>query len=314
MLNRIPPSPHVLEGIGKLTAQCDLTFANLEIPLTEANTQTPNKSAAEVKKKDQWILKADPKHAPFIRQSGITMVTLANNHAMDYGSAGLEEMIAHLDGNKIHHAGAGSNYKAAMEPAYTALNGHKGVALISVLAFVTPAALRKTTPATLKGPGVGVLSFGGTIGTKAKEKLQRWIGRAKEKADIVVVGVHWGVERKSLPTPYQVTLGRALIDAGADVVWGNHPHVLQGAEFYRKKLIMYSMGNLISNLPAQNGFFKVSFDGAGNQSAVFIPGKDASGRVTLIKGMQKAAAFRNMKALCRLLLHRYPSTVSVPAL
>jgi len=161
---------------------------------------------------------------------------------------------------------------------------------------------------------VGVLSFGGVIGKKAKEKLERWISRAREKADYVIVGVHWGVERKPLPTPYQVALGRALIDAGADVVWGNHPHVLQGAEFYKKRLIMYSMGNLISNLPAQNGFFKLSFDESGNQSAEFFPGRDAAGRVTLTKGPQKGAAFRYMKALCRLLLHRYPTTVSVPAL
>lgn len=314
MLNGIQPSPHVLEGIRKLTAQCDLSFANLEIPLTQSKTQTPNKSAAEVKKKDQWILKADPKHASFIREAGITMVTLANNHAMDYGRPGLEEMFGNLDKNKIHHAGAGLNSKDALSPTFSQVKGHKTVALLSVLAFLTPAALRKTTPASTFSPGVAVFSFGGVIGKNAKEKLERWINRAKENADFVVVGVHWGVERKPLPTSYQVTLGRALIDAGADVVWGNHPHVLQGAEFYKKRLIMYSMGNLISNLPAQNGFFKLSIDDAGNQSAVFIPGKDAAGRVTLIKGPQKTAAYRNMKALCRLLLHRYPSTVSVPAL
>ena len=314
MLSGISPSPHVLEGIRKLTAQCDLSFANLEIPLTNATTKTPNKSPAELERKDQWILKADPKHAQFIRQCGITMVTLANNHAMDYGKRGLEQMIQELDANKIHHAGADRNSNAALRPSFSAVKGHKTVALLSVLAFVTPSALRKTTPATLNSAGVAVLSFGGTIGERAKEKLSRWISSARAKADIVIVGVHWGIERKPIPSPYQVTLGRAMIDAGADVVWGNHPHVLQGAEMYKKHLIMYSMGNLISNLPAQTGFFKLEFAADGSQTARFFPGRDAAGRVSLLKAGQREAAYQKMKALCRLLLHRYPSTVSAPAL
>ena len=314
MLNGVLPSPHTLEGIQKLTASCDLTFANLEVPTTDSKTRTPRKSADEIKRKDQWVLKADPKHVPYLRQCGIGIVSLANNHAMDFGSTGLRQMISLLDENQILHAGAGENAAVAMQPTTKIIKNKHSVALLSTLGFVTTPALLKTTPATIDSPGVGVLNLNGSIGKKAKEKLAGWIKRAHETADVVVVGIHWGVERKPLPTPYQVALGRALIDAGADIVWGNHPHVLQGAEMYKGHLIMYSMGNLISNLPATTGLFKVEIDRDGKQTAHFYPAKATGSRITLTKAPLKQSALLSMRQLCRLLLRRYPSTVSIPAL
>jgi len=259
-------------------------------------------------------LKADPKHAPFIRQAGISMVSLANNHAMDYGQGGLSQMAGLLDQNQILHAGAGFDAARALQPAFANLRNGKQVALLSALAFMTAPALRKTTPATVDTAGVAVLNLGGNINEKTRAKLARWIKLARDKADCVVVGIHWGIERKLLPTSYQVALGRALIDAGADIVWGNHPHVLQGAEMYKGHLIMYSMGNLISSLPATTGFFKVLIQADGSQEVRFIPARDSAGRVSLVKPAQRAAAIQSMRTLCRLLLRRYPSTVSVPAL
>jgi len=314
MLNGIAPSSHVFEGIRDLTSGCDLCLANLEIPLTNSKTKTWRKSVSELKAKDQWILKANPKHAEYIAGAGFTLVSLANNHAMDYGRAGLFEMTSLLDKYKISHAGAGLNSNTALRPAIVTLSNEKKVALLSTLGFMTAKALRKTTPATLDTPGVAVLNINGRLDAKAKEKLSRWIKLGRDKADFVIVGIHWGVERKPLPTPYQVALGRALIDAGADIVWGNHPHVLQGAEFYNGHLIMYSVGNLISNLPATTGFFKVDITDNGKQSIQFAPAKDAAGKVSLLAVKRQAAMQKAMKDLCRLLLRRYPSTVSVPAL
>jgi len=314
MLNGIHPSDHVFEGIRSLTSDCDLAFGNLEIPLTTSTTKTDRKSEAEIKARNQWILKANPKHAPFIAAAGISIVSLANNHAMDYGAPGIAEMTSLLDANGISHAGAGSNSNVANRPAIVTLKNEKKVALLSVMGFLTKKALLKTTPATLSTAGIAVLNTGGKFDQPMRDKLARWISACRVKADYVVVGIHWGVERKSLPTPYQVSLGRALIDAGADIVWGNHPHVLQGAELYKGKLIMYSMGNLISNLPAETGFFRVQIQDDGLQTVAFTPAMNKLGRVTLAGMKQVAAKAKAMKELCRLLLRRYPSTVSVPAL
>ena len=314
MLNGVQPSPNTFADIVQLTSHADLAFGNLEIPLTNSRTRTLRKSAAELQRKDQFILKADPRHARFLSGSGIGAVSLANNHAMDYGFAGLSEMTALLDHYKIAHAGAGPNATSAMKAAIVSVRGGKKIALLSVMAFQSTAALRKTTPATLTSPGVGVLNLSGTVDTKARNKLARWIKSARQNADFVVVGIHWGIERKNLPTPYQVSLGRALVDAGADVVWGNHPHVLQGAEMYKGNLIMYSMGNLVSSLPSQNGFFKLTIQEDGTQKPEFSPAQVRGGRVLMLRAKQKAAAFATMKGLCRLLLARYPSSVSLPAL
>jgi poly-gamma-glutamate capsule biosynthesis protein CapA/YwtB (metallophosphatase superfamily) len=314
MLNSIAPSPKVFAGITQLTASCDLAFGNLEIPLTSSRTRTTRKNSAELKLRNQWILKANPRHAQNLFESGIHAVSLANNHAMDFGPSGLTEITSLLDKYKINHAGAGKNAAEAMQDTVITLSNKKRIALLSALGFVTTAALRKTTPATLDSPGIGVLNLRGLINDATRQKLASWIATARIHADIVVVAMHWGVERKSLPIPYQVSLGRALIDAGADVVWGNHPHVLQGAEMYKRKLIMYSMGNLFSSLPAQGGFFKVKVGEDGTQSLEFIPSDVHGGKVTLLKPRQARSALAAMRKLCRLLQRRYPSPVSVPAL
>ncbi len=313
MLNGIAPSPRVLQQIQQARGHADAFLANLEIPLTRENAKTTRKSAEELKRHDQWILKADPGHAEFIKRAGIDLVTLANNHAMDYGPNGLHEMISNLDRVGILHAGAADNASEAMRPTYLKLKNGKTLALLSVLAFMTPKALRKTTPATLTEPGIAVLSFGGTLGTAAKAKLSRWILAAHQGADYVIVGTHWGVERKPLPNAYQVGLGRALVDAGADVVWGNHPHVLEGAEIYNGHTILYSCGNLVSSLPAQTGLFRVTITEDGIQKVGFLPARDQGHQVTLLKGPPAVFAKHGQQLLNQLLLKRFPSTVSVPA-
>ena len=313
MLNGVRPSPTVLSELKQFTQKSDVSLANLEVPLTDRTTKTARKSAKELLAKDQWILKADPRHAKYIAEAGIKLVTLANNHAMDYGTDGVSQMISLLDTAGIAHAGAGDQANVANRPAIVTLANGTKVALLSSLAFMTPNALRKATPATLTSGGVSVLSFGGVIGEAAKAKLSRWIAGCRQQADIVVVGLHWGVERKPLPTAYQVTLGRALIDAGADIVWGNHPHVLQGAELYHGHLIMYSMGNLISGLPAHTGLFRVKIDPNGTQALQFIPGYNRGGILRIVKSLNHKGAVQQMRSLCQLLLRRYPSPVSVPA-
>ena len=314
MLNGIAPSSRTFAEIGSLSLKSDVVLGNLEIPLTTSTTKTSRKTLEELKRKDQWILKGDPNHVPFLKSTGISMVSLANNHAMDYGPKGLNQMMNGLDRAKISHAGAGQSAVEAMAPTIVKTRQGVRVALLSVLGFQTTKALLKTTPATLTSPGIGVLNLRGTFGPAIQKKLKGWIGRAHQNADIVVVAIHWGVERKHVPNPYQVQLGRLLIDSGADIVWGNHPHVLQGAEMYKDKLIMYSMGNFISNTPAQNGFFRLALDQDGSQTPIFYPGHVSGGRVQLISGPSKSAAFREMHRLCQLLLQHYPSPVSKPAL
>jgi len=305
MLNGIPPSARTLYSVRPLLTSA-VTFANLEVPLTDSTDRTQRKTADELKRRDQFILKGSPKHIPFLKENGILVVTLGNNHAMDYGARGLDEMMGELDRARIHHTGAGPNLAESRKVCIVGLRGGVRVGLLSAMAFLSSKALSKTTPATEDSAGVSTLDFNGRIDDEVKDSLREWIADAHKSCDIVVVGVHWGTERKPVPNPYQVSLGRALVDAGADVVWGNHPHVLQGAEIYKGVPILYSMGNLISPLPAATGFVKVTFDGKRRQLR-FYPARDRVGRCEPLPERDVPAAATAYRALCQAIQTKYHS-------
>jgi poly-gamma-glutamate capsule biosynthesis protein CapA/YwtB (metallophosphatase superfamily) len=310
MLNGIPVSVKPLEKITPILKPAGAALANLEIPLTNATNQTPNKSAAEVQARNQFILKADPGHAPGIAATGIDLVSLGNNHCMDYRAAGLAQMQALLTKNHVGYAGAGATRPLALAPVvYVAADGRR-IGLISALAFVGGGALGHCTPAREKSAGVATFSFGGVIDKKAQDELAAMFAQAKTQCDLLVVGLHWGIERQTLPTSYQVTLGRACIDAGADVVWGNHPHVLQGAELYKGKPILYSMGNLISSKGGSTGVVKLVYEAGQFSRAQFFPLEISGDRVVPVTGPTAKAAVNSYKGLCDLLQRRYRSTDS----
>ncbi len=312
MLNGISIKLGPLKMIGPILRPADASLANLEIPLTDAKTQTPNKSAADVKKRNQFILKADPRHAPLIGAAGIRLVSLGNNHCMDYRAAGLNQMAAALKKSGVLYAGAGANRGLALSPAvYVGRDGCR-IGLISALAFVGDAAIGHCTPAGETTAGVGTLRFGGNIDKKARAELAAMFAEAKTRCDLLVVGLHWGIERQTTPTAYQVTLGRACIDAGADIVWGNHPHVLEGAELYNGKPILYSMGNLISSKGGATGLVKLVYDAGQFSYAQFLPLEIGGGRVKPVVGARAKAALREYQALGEVLGRRYPSKKSTP--
>lgn len=277
MLNAVSPKAAPLHALAPQAAKHDAFFANLEIPLTNVRTATVRKTPKELKARDQYILKADPKHIASLKQAGITGVSLANNHAMDYGWRGLVQQDGALDAAGIPHAGAGKNAAVAARAATVAAGKYR-VALISSLAFMSRTALWKCTPATTKQPGIMVLPFNGVINDAARKKLKSWIGTARKDHDLVVVALHWGLERKPVPSPFQVALGRACIDAGADIVWGHHSHVLQAAELYQGRPIMYSLGNLVSPTPAASALFSVRRTG-GKWDFKVLPTRISGGRV-----------------------------------
>ncbi|HRJ26830.1 MAG TPA: CapA family protein [Fimbriimonadaceae bacterium] len=280
MLNGVAPSRQPFRDVAQIFRKADVAYANLEIPLTTAITRTPHKSAAAIAARDQFVLKADPGHAAGLSQAGFDLLSLANNHAMDYGVAGLKQMRGLLSRQGIKHNGAGGNLADAEKPAvYTASNGMR-VALVSFLAFRGWPGLKACWPATETGPGIAVLRFNGEVNAAARTRISQVVAGARALADLVLVAPHWGLEKQTVPTSYQVALGRAWIDAGADVVVGAHPHVLQGAELYQDRPIFYSMGNLVSPRGGTTGLVRLTFEKRAFRKAEFIPARIQSGRVT----------------------------------
>jgi poly-gamma-glutamate capsule biosynthesis protein CapA/YwtB (metallophosphatase superfamily) len=306
MLNAVPVQNRPLLDLKPIFQGANLSIANLEIPLTTSRTPTTRKSPEEIKRRHQFILKADPGHAAHLAGVGLDMVSLGNNHTMDYGPGGLKEMTELLRRKRIAYAGAGATRSAALEPAVVTTSRGKRVALISALAFVTDGAMYKCWPATATEPGIATLSYGGVIGDKAREHMRGLIATARAQADLVIVGVHWGTERQTVPNPYQVQLGRALVDEGADIVWGHHAHVLQGAEIYRGKPILYSMGNLISPLPGETGLVRLSYVVGQKTGFHFMPATISGGKVKLVGTKNEAAHTQRFRNLCALIQQKYP--------
>ncbi|MFA7468775.1 MAG: CapA family protein, partial [Desulfotomaculaceae bacterium] len=199
----------------------DIVFGNLEGPVTPGR---------EIKV-PEMVLRADPGVVPALKDAGFDILSLANNHVPDFGAQGLIDTMNYLDSAAIGYAGAGSNEEAALTPWYMEVKGIK----LAFLAFNDPAVVPDSY---LAGDGPG------TAGLEPK-KVTAAVREAAGNADFTVVSLHAGTEYASEPDDTQVHFARLAIDAGADLVLGSHPHVVQKVEQYRGKYILYSLGNFI---------------------------------------------------------------------
>lgn len=203
----------------------DIFMVNQEFPFSNRGTKHKDK---------QYTFRVAPSRVNILNELGIDIVTLANNHTLDYGEEALLDTITTLEHGKIPFVGAGSNLDHAKQP-YIYDHGEKKIAFLAASRVIPVPEWN----ATHSKPGL--------LTTYDPAILLDEIKQAKSKNDYVVVYVHWGIEREEYPKEYQRNLGRQYIDAGADIVIGSHPHVLQGIEFYNGKPIVYSLGNYIFN-------------------------------------------------------------------
>jgi poly-gamma-glutamate capsule biosynthesis protein CapA/YwtB (metallophosphatase superfamily) len=266
-----------------------LLYANLEIPLTNTSERTKMKTAEEIRNRDQYVLKADPKHIGNLKSAGFDVVSLGNNHTMDGGVPGLRQMLPILDQAKIAYCGAGENWAAAIRPTVVTSSTGTKVAFISYLSFLNSVSLRKCTPAKTSEPGIAALTLHGKNGPKEVALIKSIVTKAKQGADVLVVCLHWGVEKAPLPSKYQVDMARLFVDAGADVIVGNHPHVLQPSELYKEKPIIYSIGNLVNPRSGNTALYRLRFEGNRLISATASNWRYENGRVRI--ATQKTQAF-----------------------
>jgi poly-gamma-glutamate synthesis protein (capsule biosynthesis protein) len=196
----------------------DLAVVNLEAPLCAGGRPIaklgPN-------------FRANPRVAAALKQAGVDLCCLANNHTMDQGSAGLRETLRHLEREKVRHVGAGMTPKAAMRPLRLSVNG---VRLSLLNAAIIEGRL------DLEGAGAWKLD---------RLALRRAVTRERARGSLVIPIVHAGREEVLFPSPGTRDLCRDLIDAGAAAVVCHHPHVPQGLETYRGCPIAYSLGNFM---------------------------------------------------------------------
>jgi poly-gamma-glutamate synthesis protein (capsule biosynthesis protein) len=219
--------------IADLLAQSDLTFANLETPI--APTTSKGSRA--------FVFNAPPDVVAALQHAGVKLVSVANNHAFDQGRPGFEETLRSLDAAGMLRLGAGQAPHAA-GPVTVERDGLK-LAFLGYTFGLNQAGndcppAKKGAPACLQAAVIH------------PDEMVADVKAAAAGADAVVVSVHWGIEYEQQPRPQEVELAHRLADAGALVVLGHHPHVLQPVELYRRAdgrlaVIAYSLGNFISN-------------------------------------------------------------------
>jgi len=208
--------------IGDYLKNADLVFGNLETPITEGREINDF----------EMIFRSNPLTEKALKLNNFSILSLANNHTPNFGEKGLKDTFFYLEKEGIKYVGAGENEKTAYQPVYIEKKGIK-FAFLAYNDFDVVSLSYKATE-----------NYAGTAFMET-EKMIEAVKKAKQKSDFVIVSMHSGNEYVNKPNSSQVNFAHSAIDAGADLVIGHHPHVVQILEKYKDKYIFYSLGNFI---------------------------------------------------------------------
>jgi len=206
--------------------KADITFCNFECPLATEETP-PNK--------DKVLIHAKPESVRLLKRGDFDVVSLANNHIMDFGYTSVLKTIKILEKNNIKYTGVGKNIEEACKPAMLERIGLK-VAFLAYTTWIPSRRQQGAVPATEDKPGVAPFDL---------NLIRKKIKEVRKQSDFLIVSVHWGDSETYYPPPEIINYGHKLIDMGANIVVGHHSHQLQGYEKYKNGLIMYDLGNFL---------------------------------------------------------------------
>lgn len=218
----------VLAGLAPVLDPAHAVLANLECVVSTGG------EFADKGERRPFYYHAPPEVLDVLIEGGVSCVTTANNHSMDYGPDALMEQSRWLSEAGLAFSGTGPDRQTAARPAYLDLDG----LTVAVLSFETEKPIHKATD---ENAG----SFHVPLNDVIEPLLRVMIGEAREYADVVIASPHWGQNNADAPSRPIRRLARALIDAGVDAILGHSAHVIQGVEVYQERPIVYDMGSLI---------------------------------------------------------------------
>ena len=245
-------APELLEEL----QAADILMVNNEFPFSDRGTPMADK---------QFTFRCSPGYVKALNEMGVDVVSLANNHTLDYGREALSDTFAALDGAGILYGGAGDSAERAKQVQVIEVHGKK-------YGFIAVSRVVPTADWKVENAVPGLFSCYDTTA------LVEVIKEAKETCDYVAVYPHWGVEYQAYPEANQTQIAKACIDAGADVVVGSHTHCLQGVSYIDGKPVFYSLGNFIFGQSIdRSAMLEVTIDAAGRASYRFVPVYAAGG-------------------------------------
>lgn len=237
--------------ISETIKDADITFVNLESQLADLNGETQSPT-------NEYRFAGPPEGAWSLKNAGIDIVSVANNHMWDYGKDALIETVSSLDTNGVLHVGAGMDGNARFSPEIFEIRGIK----VAFLAMTT----------LLNGYEKYAKDY---VSFNDPDAIISEIDKIRDEVDFIFVSIHTGTEYKTTPNDDMVNLSHKFIDAGADAIIGHHPHVPQPIETYKNRPIFYSLGNFAFWQPfsfwTQNSYLaKLSLtkDGVGDTTKI----------------------------------------------
>mgnify|MGYP002511031859 CR=1 FL=1 len=266
----------VSKELKKTMVDADICMVNQEFAFSDRGEPMEDK---------QYTFKISPRYTSIFTELGIDIVSLANNHTLDFGREALLDSFDALDQAGILYVGAGKDLERAKKMAVLEVNGIK-------IGFL---AASRVIPVVEWNAGK---ELPGMFTTYDPTALIAEIEKGKESCDFLVVYVHWGEEYQEFPEEFQKQMARQYIDAGADAVIGSHPHVLQGLEYYKGKIIAYSLGNYIFFSKTGIGaMLKIVLKADGTQTIALEPFNSAAFPMKVLEQEKRDDFFRYMEKI-----------------
>jgi len=255
------------ESVKEVFHKSHLTLVNLECAV--GTTGEPQDK--------QYTYRAKPETLEGLVRAGVKGVSLANNHSLDYGRECFIETLDNLEKYNIKYTGGGRNLNEALKPVVWDINGIK----VGFIGF------SRVTPHVDWYAAENRAGIVNGYDSNSKNVIEA-VKQAKEKADFLIVSLHWGTERTDYPRDNDVAIAKELIDNGADCIMGHHPHVLQGIEFYKNRPIIYSLGNFVfgakGDRTTQSMIFNMEINKNGIINTKIIPARIKQGKPIISEG------------------------------
>ncbi|HYK29054.1 MAG TPA: CapA family protein [Streptosporangiaceae bacterium] len=268
-----------LGPISSVLKSADLTVLNLETSVTSRGVPQPK----------TYHFRTTPTAFVALRDGGVGLVTMANNHVLDYGQVGLADTIAAARAARFPYVGIGSNAASAWAPYVTTIKGTT-IAIIGVSQITE---LASSWVATSTRPGeANAINVQRTLAA---------VRAAKRIAKVVIVFMHWGTEGEACPDPAQLSLAPKLAAAGATIIIGAHAHMLQGSGWLGHTFVAYGMGNFVwweRSYSTATGVLELTLHPTGPLTARFIPATvSGTGQPIADHGVRARRAAAHYRAL-----------------
>jgi len=267
------------EFLLKEMQDADIFMLNNEFPYTDRGTPTEEKT---------YTFRAHPESVKYLYDMGADIVSIANNHVYDYGEVSLLDTLTTLEEAAMPYVGAGRDIGEAIKPVYFIANDYK-------IAYISATQIEQGDYPDTKGAGE---NSAGVFRCWNPERLYEVVAEAKTNSDFVVIYIHWGTELSETLHWAQTDQAAGLVEAGADLIIGDHPHCLQEIAYIDDVPVVYSMGNFWFNSKTQDtGIFKATLDENGIKCLQFVPAIQSNCSTTIASDSERQRILNYIQSL-----------------